>query len=55
MRNTNESTGELARKCEAAIGNVGFPDLATRELFEGLIRKAASDTVDQAARSLGQQ
>lgn len=47
---TNESVSELAIKCSAAINNVAFPDLATRKLFEGLIK--ASSGVNEAIKSL---
>jgi hypothetical protein len=48
-------TEKLARQCFSRLGDVTFPDLATRQLFEQLIQESAPASMDVVANSLAQQ
>lgn len=41
---------DLAKECKALLGEVSFPDLATRQLFENLIKQS-----EQTATLLAEQ
>jgi hypothetical protein len=49
------STDKLARQCFSKLGDVTFPDLATRQLFEKLIQESGTPGMDVTAQALGQQ
>ena len=48
-------TEKLARQCFSKLGEVTFPDLVTRQLFEKLIEESTASGMDVTAHALGQQ
>jgi hypothetical protein len=50
---TMQDPAALADQCRAALSNITFHDMATRQLFETLIARA--DSLSQTAQALGEQ